>query len=56
MNKKVIYFFSVVGLTLGSMVPALWGGSLLGGWSILLGFVGGVVGIWLGVVISKRIG
>lgn len=56
MNKKVIYFFSVVGLTLGSLVPALWGGSLLGGWSILLGFVGGIAGIWIGAVAAKRWG
>lgn len=56
MNKKVIYFSAMVGMTLGSLIPGLWGGSLLGGMSILLGLIGGVVGIWLGVALSKRLG
>ena len=56
MNKKLIYFCSIVGMTLGSLVPGLWGGDLLGGVSILLGLVGGIVGVWLGVVVSKRLG
>lgn len=56
MNKKVIYICAMIGMTLGSLVPALWGGSMLGGMSILLGLVGGVVGIWLGVAVSNRIG
>lgn len=54
MNKKVIYFFTLVGLTVGSFVPTLWGGSLLGGMSVLFSTIGGFVGVWLGVVVSKR--
>lgn len=56
MNKKIIYFCAVIGMTLGSLAPALWGGSLLGLMSVLLGMVGGIVGIWLGVGVSKRLG
>jgi hypothetical protein len=29
---------------------------MMDGWSILGGFVGGIVGIWLGVVAIKRFG
>lgn len=57
MNKKVIMFGAVVGGLVGAYVPALFGDdNMLGGWSILMSFVGGIVGIWLGVVISRRIG
>lgn len=41
----------------GSYVPSLLGDhDLLGGWSILGGFIGGIAGIWLGAVLSKRWG
>lgn len=57
MNKKVILFFAVIFSTLGAYVPFLLGDkSLLSGWSILCGFVGGLIGIWLGAVVSKRWG
>lgn len=57
MNKKVILFFATVGGILGGYLPMLFGDTeLLDGWSILGGMVGGLLGIWLGVVISKRLG
>jgi len=43
-------------MTLGGMVPMLWNGDLLGGVSILLGLVGGIVGVWLGVKIGNALG
>lgn len=50
-------FFATVGGIAGAYVPVLWGDSdMFGGWSILLSTVGGLVGIWLGVVVSKRLG
>ena len=55
-KKTIIYVFSGVAMTLGSMIPALWGGSLLGGWSIVLGLVGGLVGVWLGVKVGSAVG
>lgn len=46
-----------VGSTLGALAPQLWGDrDLLGGMSILLGLVGGIVGIWLAVKLSKQLG
>jgi hypothetical protein len=57
MNKKVILFFATVGGILGGYLPVLFGDTeLLDGWSILGGMVGGLLGIWLGVIISKRLG
>lgn len=56
MNRKsIIYLSTLVGLTVGSFVPMLWGGSLLGGMSVLFSTIGGIVGIWIGVVVSKRL-
>jgi len=45
-----------VGMTLGGMVPMLWNGDLLGGMSILLGAIGGIVGVWLGAKIGNALG
>lgn len=57
MNKKLISFMAVLGGGVGSYVPVLFGdGDMLDGWSILGGLIGGFVGIWLGVVLSKRYG
>ncbi|HUD11515.1 MAG TPA: hypothetical protein VMS08_03820 [Candidatus Saccharimonadia bacterium] len=47
MSNRSLYFLGAgIGGTIGGFVPAIWGGSLLGGWSILLSTVGGLVGIW----------
>ena len=54
-KKTVISIFAGIGLTLGGLVPLLWGGNPLGGWSILLGFVGGIAGIVVGVKISDAL-
>ena len=55
-KKTIISIMAGVGMTLGSMIPMLWNGDLLGGMSILLGLVGGIVGIWLGVKIGNALG
>jgi uncharacterized membrane protein len=55
-KKTIISIMAGVGMTLGSMVPMLWNGDLLGGVSILLGLVGGIVGVWLGVKIGNALG
>lgn len=55
MDKKVIMFCAVAGMTVGGFVPMLWGdNNFFGGMSLLLTLVGGIVGIWLGVQLSKR--
>lgn len=57
MGKKSITFVAMVGMTAGSFIPMLWGDdSLLGGWSLLGGLIGGIFGVWLGVKLSKRFG
>lgn len=54
MNKMMITLGMGVGSTVGALLPQLWGdGDMLGGMSILLGLVGGILGIWLAVKLSK---
>lgn len=54
-NKRLITFMSVIGATIGGTVPMLFGDySLLDGWGILGTFIGGIIGIILGVKIGKR--
>jgi uncharacterized membrane protein YeaQ/YmgE (transglycosylase-associated protein family) len=56
MNKMMITIGMGVGSTVGAFLPQAWGDSnLLGGMSILLGLVGGIIGIWLGVKLSKML-
>jgi len=57
MNKTVLLFFASVFGLLGGYAPFLFGDKdLLSGWSILMGLIGGLFGIWLGVWVSKRLG
>lgn len=57
MNKKtVVSIFAGIGMTVGGSIPMLWGDDLFSGWSMLLAFVGGMVGIWLGVKLGNSIG
>lgn len=45
-----------VGTTLGGLVPILLGDhALLDGWTLLGGLIGGIVGVWLGVVVAKAV-
>ena len=56
MNKLLITIGMGVGSTLGAFLPLLWGdGDMLGGASILFGLIGGIAGIWLGVMASKQL-
>lgn len=36
----------------GGYVPVLFGAGALSGWSLLGGFIGGLVGIWVGFILS----
>lgn len=57
MNKKFLSFMGIIGSVAGSYIPVLLGDTdFLDGWSILCGVVGGLLGIWLGAVLSKRFG
>lgn len=57
LNKKTISFFGLLGMTVGSLVPWLFGDfNSFDEWSVLGAFVGGIVGIVLGVWAGKRFG
>ena len=55
MNKNIIMLFMVIFSAGGSFLPMLVdGGDIFSLWGILGGFIGGIFGIWVGVVISKK--
>ena len=57
MNKQLLTLMATIGIIIGSYVPILLGdSSLLDGWSILGGVIGGFLGIWVGVKLAKRFG
>ncbi len=56
MNKVLIFAGATIGGVAGAYVPQLFGDTqLLSGWSILGSTIGGLVGIWLGYKLAKRI-
>jgi len=56
-NKRTVMVGAIAGITIGSVVPMLWGDyNTFGMSSILLGMIGGFLGIWLTVWLSKRLG
>jgi len=56
MNKHVILFFTVIFELAGNFVPMLFGNNdLFSIWSIIGGVIGGLFGVWVGVIVSKRI-
>ncbi|MEI7539305.1 MAG: hypothetical protein WCJ36_00855 [Candidatus Saccharibacteria bacterium] len=57
MNKTVILFFATIFELAGNSIPMLFGDSgFLSLWGIVGGLIGGLFGIWVGVVVSKRLG
>ncbi|MDB5167132.1 MAG: hypothetical protein JWN26_277 [Candidatus Saccharibacteria bacterium] len=57
MNKTIIITSATIMGLVGGAVPFLFGDTdPFSGWSIFIGTIGGFVGIWLGVVISNRVG
>jgi len=49
--------FTIIFSILGSYSPMLFGeNDIFSLWSIFGGFVGGIFGIWFGVIVSKRFG
>jgi hypothetical protein len=47
MDRRVVWLFVGVGMTVGGLVPAVWGGSAFGVASLALASLGGVAGLWL---------
>jgi uncharacterized membrane protein len=55
MNKSVILFFALVFELAGNFAPMLFGNyDLFSLWSIFGGLIGGLFGVWVGVIVSKR--
>jgi len=56
MYKLLILIGATLGGIAGAYVPALWGDTdMFSGWSILCSTLGGLVGIWLGYKLAKRL-
>lgn len=51
--KSWVWLGVFVGSTIGSFLPALWGGSLLSLAGVITSALGGFVGIWAGYKIYK---
>ena len=52
MDKRIVWIFVGVGMTVGGLVPAVWGGSAFGLVSLALGTLGGVAGLWCAVKLT----
>ena len=52
MGRSVIGLCVIVGSTVGSLVPSLWGASSFGLSSLLLAAVGGAAGVFVGARLS----
>lgn len=52
-SKKLVILLAVVGSTIGSYIPSLFGAGFLSFTSLLAGAAGGILGIWLAFRISK---
>ena len=52
-SKSLIMIGLVVGSTVGSCIPSLWGAGGMSMASVLVGAIGGLVGIWAGYKISR---
>lgn len=51
-DRRVIWIFVGVGMTVGGLLPEVWGGSALGLASLALGSLGGVAGLWFAVKLT----
>ncbi len=45
MDRRIVWIFVGVGMTLGGLLPEVWGGSALGVASLALASLGGVAGL-----------
>ena len=49
MDRRIVWIFVGVGMTLGGLLPEVWGGSALGVAALALASLGGVAALWLAV-------
>lgn len=56
MYKVLVLTGATIGGIIGAYIPTLFGDTeMFSGWSILCSTIGGLVGIWLGYLLAKRI-
>jgi len=53
-SKFLITVGLIIGTTIGSYLPLLWGDSVFSLSSVFLTFIGGLAGVWLGYKISRN--
>lgn len=54
--KTAIYIVSGICSILGAYIPTwLWGADMLDITSLLGGFIGAIVGLWLGYLVGKKL-
>jgi hypothetical protein len=53
MDKRVTWMCVGFGSIAGSLLPELWGGSAMGGMSLLFGLIGAIAGIWVGARLTS---
>ncbi len=53
MGRSLIGFSAMVGGTVASFAPELWGGSAMSLASIFCGFLGGIAGVYIGYRLSS---
>lgn len=51
-ERRVVWLFVGLGMTVGGFVPLMWGGNALGFASLVFGTLGGVAGLWAGLKLT----
>jgi hypothetical protein len=51
-DRRIVWIFVGVGMTVGGFVPVVWGGSALGFASLVFGTLGGAAGLWLALKLA----
>lgn len=51
--RAAVFLGAIVGSIVGGYVPALFGASLLSGWSIFGSMIGGLLGIFMAIKLSR---
>ncbi len=52
-SKSFIWGGLLIGSAVGSYIPALWGASVFSLYSVILGAIGGILGVWAGLKLSQ---
>ena len=54
-SKPLLMTGMIVGSTIGSYIPALWGAGWFSFTSVVFGGIGGLLGIWLAYRLGKQL-